>query len=305
MTISQRQQTQSPTSSSTSADSLSHSLPPGSWEDDPNSNITAFSQMPCRFFGDNSHIKINQDFEDALRQILGQFGAPIRYAFAYGSGVFGQTNTSGGGGASTDLSPHPHPPKAVEESQKSGAKIIDFLFGVSHTQNWHALNLTQHPSHYRGLRYLPYASAAISRLQDSLGAGVYFNPYITVNGTMIKYGVVHLDTLAADLSEWRTLYLAGRLQKPVKILRDDPRVRLASRVNLISALRIALLMLPERFTERQLYERIAGLSYIGEPRMNSVLSGENPNKVSNIVHRHISTAVSVLFPAVSAAVPAD
>jgi translocator assembly and maintenance protein 41 len=42
-------------------------------------------------------------------------------------------------------------------------------------------------------------------------------------------------------------------------------------------------MLPENFTERQLYERIAGLSYMGDPRMNSYFSGENPDKVSNIV----------------------
>ena len=77
--------------------------------------------------------------------------------------------------------------------------MIDFIFGVSHTQHWHSLNLTQHPDHYSGLRYLPYSSAAISWVQDRLGAGVYFNPYITVNGVMIKYGVVNLDTLAEDL----------------------------------------------------------------------------------------------------------
>lgn len=184
------------------------------------------------------------------------------------------------------MSPHPNPPKAVEEWQKGGAKVIDFIFGVSYTEHWHSLNLHQHPDHYSGLKYLPYASAAISRIQDNFGAGVYFNPYITVNGTMIKYGVVNLDTLASDLSEWNTLYLAGRLQKPVKILRDDPRIRLANQVNLISALRTALLMLPAKFTERQLYERIAGLSYLGDPRMQSFLgmgASENPNKVSNIV----------------------
>lgn len=260
-----------------------HAQSPSSWENDPNSNITTSSQ-------------INEAFEEALRQIVGQFRAPIRYAVAYGSGVLGQKNTSRKGGPGPDWSPHPDPPKAVVEWQKSGAKMIDFIFGVSHTQQWHDLNLAQHPCHYSGLRYLPYASAAISRIQDSLGAGVYFNPYITVNGTMIKYGVVNLDTLAADLSEWRTLYLAGRLQKPVKILRDDPRVRLASQVNLASALRLALLMLPERFTERQLYERIAGLSYIGDPRMNSFLSGENPNKVSNIVRGQLPSFRQLYAP---------
>jgi hypothetical protein len=39
----------------------------------------------------NQHIVINDEFKEALRQILWQFRAPIRYAFAYGSGVFPQS----------------------------------------------------------------------------------------------------------------------------------------------------------------------------------------------------------------------
>ena len=48
---------------------------------------------------------------------------------------------------------------------------------------------------------------------------------------MAKYGVVNIDTLCRDLSEWNTLYLAGRLQKPVKILRNDPQVLLSNHVS--------------------------------------------------------------------------
>ncbi|EAU39255.1 conserved hypothetical protein [Aspergillus terreus NIH2624] len=118
-------------------------------------------------------------------------------------------------------------------------------------------------------------------VQDRFGAGVYFNPYVTVNGTLIKYGVVNLDTLCRDLSSWDTLYLAGRLQKPVKILRDHPKVRLANQMNLLSAVRVALLLLPEQFTEFQLYSTIAGISYMGDLRM--VLPAEDPKKVNNIV----------------------
>ena len=66
----------------------------------------------------------------------------------------------------------------------------------------------------------------------------------------------------------------------VKILHDDARVRLANQVNLASAMRTALLLLPESFTERLLYETIAGLSYRGDFRM---AVGENPAKVRNIV----------------------
>ena len=161
--------------------------------------------------------------------------------------------------------------------------MIDFIFGVSYTQHWHSLNLQQHRNHYSAVGSL--GSYVVSRIQDRWGAGVYFNPYVTVNGTLIKYGVVNLDTLCKDLSEWDTLYLAGRLQKPVKILRDDPRVRLANQINLISAMRTALLLLPAKFTELDLYSTIAGISYIGDPRMN--LPTENPHKVSNIVKYQI------------------
>ena len=161
--------------------------------------------------------------------------------------------------------------------------MIDFIFGVSHTQHWHSLNLQQHRDHYSSIGSL--GSYVVSRVQDSWGAGVYFHPYVTVNGTLIKYGVVNIDTLCTDLSSWTTLYLAGRLQKPVKILRDDPRVRLANQVNLLSAVRTALLLLPESFTENDLYSTIAGISYMGDVRMS--LPAENMSKVNNIVNNQL------------------
>ena len=223
---------------------------------------------------------IEQEFKEALRQILWQFRAPIRYAFAYGSGVFPQT-ASGARKPSKSL---PHSNDAINKAQGGTGKMIDFIFGVSYTQHWHSLNLTQHRDHYSSLGSL--GSSAVTKVQKRWGAGVYFNPYITVNGVLIKYGVVNLDMLCQDLSQWDTLYLAGRLQKPVKILRDDPRVRLANQVNLLSAVRTALLLLPENFSENDLYKTIAGISYLGDPRMD--LGAENLNKVSNIVDHQLS-----------------
>ncbi|KAL1960836.1 hypothetical protein VTO42DRAFT_5819 [Malbranchea cinnamomea] len=243
------------------------------WEDNANyDNISEFSDLPSRTFGVNQHMIINEEFKESLRQILWKFRAPIRYAFAYGSGVFPQT-------ASPGASCHPSPPQAIQAVQKGGEKMIDFIFGVSYSQHWHSLNLNEHPDHYSGLRHL--GSYMVSQVQDKWGAGVYFNPYVTVNGTLIKYGVVNIDTLCSDLSRWDTLYLAGRLQKPVKILRDHPRVRLANQMNLLSALRVAMLLLPPDFTEHQLYSTIASISYMGDLRMT--FSAEDPKKVNNIV----------------------
>lgn len=267
------------------------SLPPG-WEDDPDWNISTFSQLPHRTFGYNQHMKINEEFKEALRQILWQFKAPIRYAFAYGSGVFSQSSSSTS--SASALTPHPNPPEAIVKWQQGGGKMIDFIFGVSHTQHWHSLNLQQHRNHYSILGSL--GSGFVSWTQDKWGAGVYFNPYITVNGTLIKYGVVNLDTLQKDLSTWDTLYLAGRLQKPVKILRDDPKVRLANQINLISAVRTALLMLPQKFTEKELYSAITGISYQGDPRMR--FGSENPRKIQNIVDNQMSNFRQLYSPLV-------
>lgn len=73
------------------------------------------------------------------------------------------------------------------------------------------------------------------------------------------------------------------MHKPLRIIKDDARVRLTQQVNLTSALRTAFLTLPERFSERELFERISGLSYAGDPRM--WLPAENRNKVANIVSK--------------------
>ena len=248
------------------------------WEENPDLSISKFSELPGQNFGVNQHILINEEFKEALRQILWKFRAPIRYAFAYGSGVFPQAPKS-----SSKSTLHPNPPEAISKVQGGGQKMIDFIFGVSYTQHWHSLNLQEHRDHYSALGSL--GSYAVSKIQDSFGAGVYFNPYVTVNGTLIKYGVVNLDTLCKDLSEWNTMYIAGRLQKPVKILRDNPSVRLANQVNLISAVRTALLLLPADFTEQELYSTIAGISYMGDPRMH--VGGDDPGKVANIVKHQL------------------
>ncbi|CAK7264299.1 Mitochondrial translocator assembly and maintenance protein 41 [Sporothrix epigloea] len=255
------------------------------WEENPNFNIEKFSELPHTNFGVNQHMIINDEFKEALRQVLWQFRAPIRYAFAYGSGVFPQSSPSGRVPTEAEIKAvHPKAPHSVQRAQDGSPKMIDFIFGVTFTQHWHSLNLAQHRDHYSALGSL--GSGAVSYVQDSWGAGVYFNPYVVVNGILVKYGVVNLDTLCTDLSEWQTLYLAGRLHKPVKILRDNARVRLTNQINLLSALRTALLLLPSSFTELELYSTIAAISYLGDPRMS--LPTENPQKVTNIVTHNMA-----------------
>jgi translocator assembly and maintenance protein 41 len=251
-------------------------LPPG-WEDEA-PELSDFTQLP-KGFGKNQLLQTNEEFKRSLRGILKQF-PPITYAFAYGSGVFPQSPSSA---SRTTHSPHPNPPEAILKWQKGGGKMIDFVLTPRFSQHFHSLNLRNHRDHYSFLGSL--GSGMVSHVQDKYGAGVYFNPYITVNGTMIKYAVVNFETLLRDLTDWDTLYLAGRLHKPVKILFEEPNIRVANQRNLLSAVRCSLLLLPTNFTEKELYSTITGLSYQGDPRMQ--YGSENPKKISNIVNNQL------------------
>uniref|UniRef100_H2YJ28 Phosphatidate cytidylyltransferase, mitochondrial n=1 Tax=Ciona savignyi TaxID=51511 RepID=H2YJ28_CIOSA len=120
------------------------------------------------------------------------------------------------------------------------------------------------------------------------GAGIYYNTGIQLEGRVIKYGVVSEETIVKDLLHWNTLYLAGRLHKPVNIIHHDFENSLklleGLKSNLISAVLTSLLILPENFTEMELYHTLAGLSYAGDFRMTF---GEDRNKVSNIVSSNL------------------
>ncbi|EEY15187.1 mitochondrial import protein MMP37 [Verticillium alfalfae VaMs.102] len=268
------------------------------WEDHPDARLEEFDELPYELFGTNQHIEFHAEFKKELTRLLRSYRAPIMYAFAYGSGIFPQAKPNRHVSDEEYRNVHPKPSQALKEVQASGPKSIDLIFGVTHTQHWHSLNMRQHPEHYSSLA--KFGSGLVSTTQERWGAGVYFNPYVIQNGVQIKYGVTSIDNLCTDLSSWNNLYLAGRLQKPVKILRDHPRVRLANQANLISAVRTALLLLPPQFTENELYSTIAGLSYLGDPRM--ALPTESPSKVTDIV-THNMTSFRKLYGPLLATLP--
>ena len=49
-----------------------------------------------------------------------------------------------------------------------------------------------------------------------LNIQIYFNTLVkTSDSHLIKYGVISTEALINDLLDWRSLYVAGRLHKPV------------------------------------------------------------------------------------------
>ncbi|KAI5989891.1 mitochondrial matrix Mmp37-domain-containing protein [Pisolithus albus] len=239
-------------------------------------------------FGRNQLLPVSDSTRALLERIVRSFDAPVRYAFAYGSGVFGQAGYDHvDGDEDIDVDPSSSsssklPNKRKEKNKADKHKpMLDFIFAVNHPDHWHSINMHQYPGHYP-LHARMLGSSFVTKVQE-MGPGVWFNTYVPMHDVTIKYGVTSVDTLCADLLNWRTLYLAGRMHKPLRIIKDDARVRLTQQVNLTSALRTALLMLPSQFTQRDLFMHIASISYTGDPRM--VLPAENRNKVKNVVDR--------------------
>jgi mitochondrial translocator assembly and maintenance protein 41 len=212
-------------------------------------------------------------FTPIYNRILSKFPQNFSFCFGYGSGVKKQAHNDGQN------------------------KMIDLIFCVDNSYRWHSANLDMNPQHYSALRNI--GSNFIAKYQENFGARVYFNTLVHLpdENITIKYGVASTIHLINDLLDWSDLYLAGRLHKPVEIIKSpsSSKVQNAIDMNLKSALHCALLLLPEKFTEYELYYLISSLSYAGDFRM---VFGENKNKVENIVRPQLESFRKLYKPTI-------
>ncbi|CAB0004691.1 unnamed protein product [Nesidiocoris tenuis] len=208
-----------------------------------------------------SQLTVSSTLDRILRRFPREY---FRFCFAYGSGVFPQ------------------------KGPKVGKPMVDLIFAVHDTLGFHWRNLQLNPGDYSGAKL--WGPRFISFVQTKWPCRVYFNTLVQLpeEDVVFKYGVVQFEDFVNDMLDWDYIYLAGRMHKPVKILtpvkKDFQILDMALRQNLMSVLHVALLLMPESFTERQLYKTIANISYNGDFRM---VFGEDKNKVSNIVDRQL------------------
>jgi hypothetical protein len=163
---------------------------------------------------------------------------PIDFAFGYGSGVFRQASYAA-----------------------SDVPMVDCVFAVSDPVKWHRENLATNRSHYSVLGVA--GPRVLAFIQERFGAGLYYNTDAPLPpaarglvGQRMKYGVISVAALLDDLLNWRYLYVAGRLQKPVHVLGSrgpQSAILAALEANRRHALTVALLSLPQSFTAWQLY----------------------------------------------------
>lgn len=115
-------------------------------------------------FGRNQILPVADSTRALLEAIVARFDAPIRYAFAYGSGVFEQDGYTSSNPMSND------------------GPMLDFMFAVTHPDHWHSINMNQYPGHYPlGVRTL--GSSFVSKVED-IPPGVWFNSMVKMNGVV-------------------------------------------------------------------------------------------------------------------------
>ncbi|XP_030456018.1 uncharacterized protein LOC115677102 isoform X4 [Syzygium oleosum] len=181
----------------------------------------------------------------------------------------------------------------LHPNNRDKSSMVDYILGVSDPLQWHAENLKRNRDHYASWMVHVGGAKLITEIADEIGVGVHFNPFVTWNDKMLKYGVVRMHDLVEDVLKWDRFYLSGRLQKPVHILLDNLDIENVNSSNLRAAVSAALLLLPHEFSEEDLYAKICSLSYMGDLRM---LFAEDRNKVKKIVQGQFSLFQSMYKP---------
>lgn len=178
--------------------------------------------------------------------------------------------------------------------------MIDLVVAVDDAVAFHEENMARNPTHYSSPSHW-ITARGVAAMQERLGGFSWYNTLVPIPHSargfapdqLMKYGVITVAALADDLRNWRSLYIPGRMHKPVRMIRLPDDLRAAAQVNLHHALSAALLLQAERFTLGDLMTSIAGLSYAGDFRM---VFGEHPDKVRNIVRGQFAAMVKLYWP---------
>lgn len=120
-------------------------------------------------------------------------------------------------------------------------------------------------------------STLLTHLQMRGGGNIYSYPRVQLgNGRFIEYGAISEGDFCYDLNHWSELYVSGQLHKPVETIVEANSEEVANAIenNIHSATRAAFLMLPEKFSFRDFFIKIALCAYDGKQF--------RPNRIRNL-----------------------
>lgn len=166
-----------------------------------------------------------------------------------------------------------------QHGQENRKPQIDLIVVVNDLKKWHILNIKKNPKDYSFAGKLFFKYAPKKWLCS--GGKITYMTYIPFNGRKYKIGTIEKDDFLRDLKSWETFYMAGRMQKPILIVKAPNDIVNAIEYNRKAGLFSTKLLLGHgEYDEEYFYTVLAGLSYIGDTRMGIA---ENPDKVLNIV----------------------
>lgn len=176
-----------------------------------------------------------------------------RGIYGYGSGVFKQASSS-------------------------GKPLTDVIFLVDDIKKWHLENMKINPRDYSLIGRVYLSRSSVETIKGVNGI-TYFSE---INGGeyTFKYGVIEVLDFISGLDTWNNMFMAGRFHKPVLEINSEEEIREAIDYNRKCALLVACLFCDPLVTDREIYNKLCGLSYLGDARM---AIAENPHKVENIV----------------------
>lgn len=166
-----------------------------------------------------------------------------------------------------------------QRGQENRKPQIDLIVVVNNLKDWHSANINKNPKDYSLSAKLFFKYAPRKWLRA--GGKITYMTYIPFNGSKYKIGTIEKEDFLSDLIRWETFYMAGRMQKPILVVKAPDEIQNAIEYNRNAGLLSTKLLLGSgEFDEEYFYTILAGLSYIGDTRMGIA---ENPDKVLNIV----------------------
>lgn len=190
--------------------------------------------------------------EEAIKQFALQ-RPDSRAVYGYGSGVFKQASSK-------------------------GKPLTDVIFLVDDIKRWHLDNMKLNPKDYSLIGKIYLSKSSVQKIKGVNGI-TYFSE---INGGeyTFKYGVIEVLDFISGLDTWNNMFMAGRFHKPVMELKSEQTIRDSISYNRKCALLLACLFSDQTTTDKEIYNKLCGLSYLGDARMTIA---ENPRKVENIV----------------------